>query len=81
MDAQDLEKKSIFILISHQPDIDKVYLHPIDPDEAKYQLLINKRECIGLTLFKNSKIQNELSMKLSSQRHVSFVSIFACFCI
>ena len=28
-------------LISHQPDIDKIYLYDKNPCEAKYQLLIN----------------------------------------
>ena len=31
-------------LISHQPDIDKIYVYAKDPCEAKYQFLINKRE-------------------------------------
>ena len=31
-------------LINNQPDIDKTYLYAIDPFEAKYQYLINKRE-------------------------------------
>ena len=33
---------SLFNLINYQPDIDKMYLCVKDPDEAKYQLLINK---------------------------------------
>ena len=32
----------------HQPDIDKIYLQVKDPYEAKYQLLISRRECTGL---------------------------------
>ena len=31
-------------LINIQPDIDKIYLYPKDPYEAKYQYLIPKRE-------------------------------------
>ena len=31
----------LFILLSHQPDIDKTYSHAKDSYEAKYQLLIN----------------------------------------
>ena len=31
-------------LINHEPDIDKIYLYAKDPYEAKYQLLINKRD-------------------------------------
>ena len=39
---------SLFNLISHQPDIDKIYLYAKDPYEAKYQLLFNKKESTGL---------------------------------
>ena len=34
-------------LIENQPDIDKKYLYAKDPDEAKYQYLINIREKVG----------------------------------
>ena len=34
-------------MISHQPDIDKIYLYTKDPYEAKYQLLIKKRKATG----------------------------------
>ena len=34
-------------LINHEPDIDKIYLYAKDPFEAKYRLLINKRESTG----------------------------------
>ena len=34
--------------MSHQPDIDKVYLYTKDPHKTKYQLLINKHEHVGL---------------------------------
>ena len=40
--------KSLFKLISLQPDIGKMYLYTKDPYEAKYQLLINKRKRTGL---------------------------------
>ena len=39
---------SLFNLINHQPDIDKIYLYTKDPYEAKYQFLINKQESTGL---------------------------------
>ena len=42
-------------LISNQPDIDKINLYAKDPDEAKYQLLINKRESTGLNHFNDPK--------------------------
>ena len=35
-------------LINNMPDIDKIYLYAKDPYEAKYQLLINKRESTEL---------------------------------
>ena len=41
---------SLFNLINQQPDIDKIYLYTKNPYEAKYQLLINKRECTALKL-------------------------------
>ena len=37
-------EKSLFNLINHQPDIDKIYLYAKDPYEAKYQFLINKQK-------------------------------------
>ena len=44
-----------FHLISHQPDIDKIYLDTKDPYEAKYQFLINNRVKTGLKYFNDSK--------------------------
>ena len=45
----DYGKTNVLInLVSHQPDIDKVYLSAKGPYEAKYQLLINKCKVIGL---------------------------------
>ena len=38
------EANSIFNLISHQLNIDKIYLYAKDLYEAKYQLLINRKE-------------------------------------
>ena len=38
-------------LKNNQPDIDQIYLCTKDPYEAKYQILINKRESIGLKHF------------------------------
>ena len=48
-------KESLFNLINHQPDVDKIYLYAKHPFEAKYQLLINKRESTDLKHFNNSK--------------------------
>ena len=35
---------TLLILINHEPDVDKIYLHAKNPRETKYQLLISKRE-------------------------------------
>ena len=42
--------------ISHQPDIEKIYLYAKDPYEAKYQMLINKRQSTGLKHLNDSKV-------------------------
>ena len=55
MRTQDLEKKSLPNLISHQSDIDKIYLYAKDLYEANYQLLINKEENLGLKYFNDFK--------------------------
>ena len=54
MEVLDLEKK-LFNQISHESGIDKIYLHVKDPYEAKYKLLINKREITGLKHFSDSR--------------------------
>ena len=41
-------------LISHQPDIDKIYLYAKYPFEAKDQLLI---DIAGIKHFNNSKLE------------------------
>ena len=48
-------------LISHQADIDKIYLYAKDPYEAEYQFLINKRESTGLKHFIDPKLFIEYS--------------------
>ena len=48
-------------LIENQPDINKIYLYAQDPDEAKYQYLINKREGVDINHFDNSKAFIEYS--------------------
>ena len=42
-------------LVSHQPDIEKIYLYPKDPYEEKYQLLTNKFEGAGIQHFIDSQ--------------------------
>ena len=46
--SRSVKTNSLCNLISHQPDIDRVYLYAKGPYEAKYQLLINKRESTRL---------------------------------
>ena len=48
-------KKLLFNLISHQPSIDKIYLYAKDVYKAKYQLLIDKREGVGIQYFGDSE--------------------------
>ena len=52
---------SLFNLINHQPDIDKIYLYANDLNEAKYQFLIKKREDVGTMHFNDSKAFIEYS--------------------
>ena len=44
-------KNALLNLINHEPHINKTYFYAKDPYEAKYQLLINKRESSGLKYF------------------------------
>ena len=42
-------------LINHEPHIDTIYLYAKDPYEARYQLLINTRQSIGIKYLNDSK--------------------------
>ena len=55
------KKNTLFNLISHRPDIDKIYLCANDTYEAKYQLLTSKRESTGLQHLNDSKAFIEYS--------------------
>ena len=46
---------ALFKLICSQLVIDKIYLHSKDSYEAKYQLLVNKHEGVGLEKYNDSK--------------------------
>ena len=48
-------------LINHEPDIDKLFLYAKDPCEAKFQLVINKRESTGLKYLNDFKAFIEYS--------------------
>ena len=41
-DSGSGKRTSLFNLLSHHPNINKIYLYGKDPYEAKYQLLTNK---------------------------------------
>ena len=56
-----VEKNALINLISHQPNIDKIYLYAKDPYEAKYQLLINKTESASIKHLNDSKAFIEYS--------------------
>ena len=43
-------------MISHQQDIDKAYLYPKDPYEAKYQFWMNKQEIAELKYLNDFKV-------------------------
>ena len=47
---------SLFNLISHQPDIYKIYLHNKDSYKVKYQLPIKEKESTGLKNLNDSKL-------------------------
>ena len=36
------------LIKNQQPDIDRIYLYTKDPSKSKYQLLINRREKVGI---------------------------------
>ena len=48
-------------LISKEPNIDKIYFYAKNPNEAKYQLLINKTEGTGLKYINDSEVFIEYS--------------------
>ena len=48
-------------LINNQPDIDEIHLYAKDPYEAKYQILINKKESAILKHFNDFKAFIEYS--------------------
>ena len=48
-------------LINNQPDIDEIHLYAKDPYEAKYQILINKKETAILKHFNDFKAFIEYS--------------------
>ena len=55
-DSGSEKTNALLNLINHDPDIDKIYFYAEDPHEAKYQLLINKRESTGLSYLMIQKL-------------------------
>ena len=53
-------------MLNHQLDIDEIYLYSQDPYKPKCQLLINKRESVGLKHCKNSKASAKYSNDIES---------------
>ena len=49
------ETNALLNLIKNQSDMDKIYLYAKDPNEAKYQYFIKKREKVGLDHFDDPK--------------------------
>ena len=49
------ETNALLNLINNQSDMDKIYLYAKDPNEAKYQYFIKKREKVGLDHFDDPK--------------------------
>ena len=47
--------------MNDEPDLDKTYLYTKDPYEAKYQLLVIKRESTGLKYLNDLKAFTEYS--------------------
>ena len=56
---------SLFYLIIHQLNIDKIYSYTKDPYEAKYQFLINKRQSADVKHLNDSKAFIEYSNDIS----------------
>ena len=57
---------SLFNLINHQLDIDKIYLYAKDRNKAKYQFLVKNREAIGTKHVNGSKTFIEYSNNMDS---------------
>ena len=60
-DSESGKTNGLLNLMNYELDIDKIYLYAKDQYEAKYQLLINKRESTGLKYLNDSKAFIEYS--------------------
>ena len=57
---------SLFNLIYQQPDIDKIYFYAKNSYEAKYQLLIKKRDSTSLKHYNDFKAFIEYSIDIAN---------------
>ena len=53
--SEPRKTNALLNLINEEPDIDKIYFYTKDSHQAKCQLLINKRESMGLKYLNNLK--------------------------
>ena len=53
--SESAKTNALLNLINYEPDVDKIYLYAKDPYEAKYQLLVNRRESTILNYLNDSK--------------------------
>ena len=66
--SESRKLNSLFNLISHQEYIDKIYLYAKDPNKAKYQFLINKRENTDLKYLNESNVFIEYSNDMADMK-------------
>ena len=62
--SQSEKTNSLFNLIIHQPDIDKIYLYAKDPYKSKYHFIIKRREVARTKHLNDSKAFIEYPNKL-----------------
>ena len=63
IDGSGSSKTSVLLKVTknQSPDIEKSYLHVIDPFESKYQLIINRREKVRIKELKSPKAFTDYS--------------------
>ena len=65
-DFRKYEKSMLLNLIKNQgPNIDKIYLYVKDPFKSMYELLINRREKVGVKQLKNPKVFIDYSQTIN----------------
>ena len=60
-DSGSGKTNALLNITNNEPDIDKLFLYSKHPFEAKYQLLVKKREGTGLKYLNDSKVFIEYS--------------------